>query len=245
MKPEYAFVDDFGSLGQLVRGKGARERFDFWHTQFRYLRAMAKVCCTMGEQDRRMQALAKTDPLARSEAFEAAVEIRRELQSNWAEMVTLLLETVNTPGGMGNVANLELRSRIAMNKLQRHDQALEKTLGTKLPADLQLPEHYAGRPRLIVPTVRTSAKQGEALKLHIIVLDKMPPALAELYWRPMGHGEWRTLPLQHVGQAVYEVTLPPAGDESLEYYIGAKTAEGKTLRWPATAPELNQTVVVM
>ena len=40
------------------------------------------------------------------------------------------------------------------------------------------------------------------------------------------------------------VNLPEAG-EDIEYYIKVKTAARKKLVWPATAPELNQTVVVM
>jgi len=61
----------------------------------------------------------------------------------------------------------------------------------------------------------------------------------------MGRGDWQAVPLRHVARAVYTVTLPPVTGESLEYYIEAGTAGGAMLRWPATAPELNQTVVVM
>jgi hypothetical protein len=44
---------------------------------------------------------------------------------------------------------------------------------------------------------------------------------------------------------VHRVTLPPAGDQSFEYYITATTAGGQQLTWPATAPKNNQTVVVL
>ena len=37
----------------------------------------------------------------------------------------------------------------------------------------------------------------------------------------------------------------PAADESIEYYIEAETVGGVLLRWPATAPEICQTIVVM
>jgi hypothetical protein len=42
---------------------------------------------------------------------------------------------------------------------------------------------------------------------------------------------------------VYEATLPPAQDD-FEYHITAETAAGQTLVWPATAPDLNQSVVI-
>ena len=34
-------------------------------------------------------------------------------------------------------------------------------------------------------------------------------------------------------------------DEPVEYYVEAETVNGALLRWPATAPDLNQTVVVV
>ena len=43
----------------------------------------------------------------------------------------------------------------------------------------------------------------------------------------------------HVGRAVWSATLP-AAQEDFEYYLTA----GGNLVWPATAPGLNQTVVV-
>ena len=52
--------------------------------------------------------------------------------------------------------------------------------------------------------------------------------------------------LSHVARGVYSVVLTSeqiAGD--FEYHIKATGGDGKTLLFPATAPELNQTVVVM
>lgn len=66
--------------------------------------------------------------------------------------------------------------------------------------------------------------------------------------RRLGGGEWHDIPLAHVARAVHSVTLPVAptvGDGTVEYYIEAKTAAGKTLRWPDAAPAINQTVVVI
>jgi hypothetical protein len=59
----------------------------------------------------------------------------------------------------------------------------------------------------------------------------------------MGKGKWRKLPLTHVGRAVFKVELPRAR-EAFEYYVTADTASGQKLVWPATAPQLSQTVVV-
>ncbi len=62
--------------------------------------------------------------------------------------------------------------------------------------------------------------------------------------RSLGHREWRTVEAKHLNRAVYRATLPPALDD-FEYSVEAQTASGHTVHWPATAPEMNQTVVVM
>jgi hypothetical protein len=49
-----------------------------------------------------------------------------------------------------------------------------------------------------------------------------------------------------LARAVCTVTLPPsAAQADLEYYVEAVTAEDQLLRFPASAPALSQTVVVM
>jgi len=114
-----------------------------------------------------------------------------------------------------------------------------------LPATVHPTTRYLGQPRLIVPTVRSSRAPGEALVLRVIVLDNERPRSAVLHWRPLGQKAWRTLPLRHVARAVHTATLPAAGEETVEYFIEAETADGRIRRWPPTAPALNQTVVVM
>ena len=105
------------------------------------------------------------------------------------------------------------------------------------------PKEYQGSPRLIVPTVRTLLARGEALRLNVIVLDNRASPVRRVLWRPLGIGPFRAMPLQHVARAVYQVELPSPG-EDFEYRIEATTADGINLTWPATAPEINQTVLI-
>ena len=121
---------------------------------------------------------------------------------------------------------------------------MEKLLGTtNLPASCELSTTYEGPARLIVPTVRSSVQHGETLNLKIIVLDKAAAAKIEAHIRSLGKGKWQTVRVTHVARGVYKVSLP-AAQEDFEYYLTAKTGSGKKLIWPATAPAMNQTVVV-
>ena len=65
----------------------------------------------------------------------------------------------------------------------------------------------------------------------------------ELQVRPLGQGPWQTVPATHVARAVWRVQLPPAA-EDFEYFVVARTEDGRALHWPPAAPEMNQTVVV-
>ncbi|MCD6304498.1 MAG: hypothetical protein J7M21_06005 [Planctomycetes bacterium] len=152
----------------------------------------------------------------------------KTLAAALGEVHRYLLAAVSTPGGLGTIANWQqhIIGRI-MGKLK-----------------LDLPKTYTGPPRLIVPTARTSLLAGEGLKLKVIILGG-PPSEAGLYWRKMGRGEFNRVPLEHVARGVYSVKLRPGElKDDVEYYVEAKTG-GRTLRFPATAPALNQTVVIM
>jgi hypothetical protein len=89
--------------------------------------------------------------------------------------------------------------------------------------------------------VRTALEQGEPLDVVAMVMAETPPAAVSLFWRPlggpMGRGEFTEVPLAHVARATYAVMLPVG--EDIEYYVKAADTV-----WPATAPELNQTIVV-
>ena len=248
-KERYGFVDEMAALRPNIEGAGNLERFDYWLNTFRYLRAVGQIGCTRGELDRIMKEMnAEKDPAKKKQlAEQKALPLRIELARQWERMMTLQLAATDTPGEMGTVANLEQHVRRNTNDrhfLDLHDRKIVEALGAALPSGAQPGERYMGQPRLIVPTVRTQVGEGESLTIKVIVLDNERPKSAALHWRPMGRGGWGTIPLRHVDRGVHTVTLPPAEDAAFEYYIQATTAKGQQLVWPATAPEMSQTVVV-
>ncbi|MHB8971567.1 MAG: malectin domain-containing carbohydrate-binding protein [Pirellulaceae bacterium] len=81
--PQFAFVDQLESFRPSVCGGGNLQRFDYWLNIFKYCRSLAQLRC----------ALAKPDAAERSRLY--------------AEVYRYLLETVNTPGALAMVVNLE------------------------------------------------------------------------------------------------------------------------------------------
>jgi len=246
----YAFVDELAALRPRVKGAGNRARFDYWLDSFRYLRASGRVRCTWARYNAAIKKVqAEKDPKAQRDlATQTALPIRKQLVQDVREVYRHLLATVNTTGTMGTVANWE--QHILPGLLIKPGDELSKILGKPLPPDAQPDQRYDGPTRVIVSTVRSSVTAGESLTLKVIVLSQQPPSHAALYWRTVddkGTGEFAKIPLTHVARGVYSVTFPPDGAKGmmLEYYVKVMTGDGKAVCFPATAPDLNQTVVVV
>ena len=152
---------------------------------------LSKVCCTLAKPDHHEQ-----------------------LVRDWTEMVTLLLQTVSTPGELGTVANLEQHSRLCLKVFAGRDA--------------ELPASYKGKPRLVVPTVLSLVTKGEPLKINIIALDKHPMTNVAVHVRPLGTGKWKTIAVSHLARARYQAVVPAVKDD-FEYFVSAVSAGGQDL----------------
>jgi hypothetical protein len=233
------------ALSPNVRGAGNRERFDWWLNTFRYARGMAHVGCARGALDHVMEQIEKrSNPQEqRRLAREEALPLREQMVQLLGEMYGYLLATLKNSSELGTVVNIEQQSLLRTQFLVAHDQRLEQLLGEPLSATAQAWKDYRGPARVIVLTARGSATKGEQLVVPIIALDQHPVKSLAVRIRPLGRGEWHTVQATHLARAVYRAKLP-AAMEDYEYFAEAETAGGRTLRWPTTAPELNQTVVI-
>ena len=241
---EYAFVNALAELRPQVTGAGNLERFDYWLDNFRYLQAIGKLNCLWGHYNGVMeQVRAEQDPATRQQlAKTLALPIRRQLVAAVTDVQKHLLNTVNTPGAMGNVTNWQ--QHIMPTLLNKPGEELAKILGQPLPPDAMPGKDYSGRPRMFLPVLRTLLDAGESFKVDAIILG-MKPRNMEIYWRPLGAGSFSTKPLQHVARGVYSVTLPAESlADDFEYYVQATGSTG-SLRSPAAAPQLNHAVVVI
>lgn len=245
----YDFVDRLAAFQEQVQGTGNRERFDYWLNSFRFAKAMAQVGCTLGEMDRLTKQIEDEKEAAdkRELALKKALPLRQQLVQQWGRMVTHLLAVVSNPGEMGTVANVEQHSMGTLQLLNKHDKAIEKALGKPLPDDTQPWEQYRGPTRIIVPAVRTSLLAGEDLRLKVIILAQDRLNSTSLYWRPMGAAKYDKLPLRHIARGVYSVTIPASDINKfdLQYHVKATVDGGRHIYFPATAPQMDQTVVII
>ncbi|BDI29711.1 hypothetical protein CCAX7_17620 [Capsulimonas corticalis] len=244
IETRYAFVDQFSALRPQIIGAGNRERFDFWRNSYRAARAMQIAGCVRGALDAAMESLkSNADPKKKKTLAAQALDLRIQLARAWDQVIALEEATVNTPGALGTIDNLETHTLRHAHFLDIHDADLAAALGRALPGSIRPSASYRGSARIIVPTLRGQAAPGERLHVRVILLGGVQNGA--LYWRRLGRGAFQRIPLAHVARSVYEAALPPAPSAApaLEYYV--QSGAGATaLRFPATAPALNQTVVI-
>jgi hypothetical protein len=241
---EYHFVERLEALRDRIQGPGNLERFDYWLNLFRYMRANARVNCLLAQYQTTVNRLkgiedpAKRKAVAQEQAFPA----RAQLVEGLADVHRYLLAHVSTYGGLGNVANWQ--QHVLPMTLGKIDADLEALLQEKLPAESALPKTYTGPARIIVPSVRTLLMRGEPLRLKVIVFGMRELQVA-LYWRSPGEPEYRLQPLSHVARGVYRAEIPSQQlPEIVEYFIEVQAAD-QVIRYPATAPQMGLTTVVL
>lgn len=112
-----------------------------------------------------------------------------------------------------------------------------------IPPPAIAPLSYQGsRPRLVVPTVRTSFQTNEPFVLKAMVISKSSSGAVVFYARPLGSTKpFTSYPMTLVtpGRQVYSLALNPFQSD-FEYYIQT-TADGVKLVFPV---EGYQTVVI-
>jgi len=240
---DYAFVDELAALRPRILGPGNSERFDYWLNNFRYMREMARLDGLAAEYNKALEETKKlTDGASKKQkALATLLPLRIKIAAAVEAVFEYLLPTVSNTGELGTVANWEQHILPAL--LEKPGKELETLLDQKLPAEAQLGRVYAGPTRVFVPTTRTSLRPGEPLELKIIVLSLQKPDEVAMYWRKLGQGSFEKMTPSHLTRGVYRAQLPPL-TEDIEYYVEARVA-GKAFVFPATAPGLNQTVVLM
>jgi hypothetical protein len=228
-----------------IKGAGNLERFDYWLNNFGYLRAVGHVCCTWAKFNDAMKKVKdEKQPTEQKQlARRLALPLRKELVTQVSEVHRYLLATVTTNGAMGNVTNWQ--QHIIPKLLTEPGKELAKILGEDLPADAIPSNNYVGPLRIIIPTVRTSLIKGEDLKLKVIILSQNRTEDAALYWRAMGKGTYNRIALKHIARGVYSVMIPAKQiKDDFEYYVRVSSTDGQKITFPASAPKINQTIIV-
>ena len=102
-------------------------------------------------------------------------------------------------------------------------------------------------PRLVAvkPPARLAA--GEDLALRVVALSDRGVEAVGMMWRPAGARRWRRTPLVRRFRDSWHGAVEGAGLQRgiVEYYVTATDGEGNDSSWPASAPELPWTAMII
>lgn len=227
---DYAFIDELEAIEATVVGAGSRERYAYWLASFQALRLMGEYSYERATFEEAME----------EDDYEAALESRRRLARLWEQLMGLEAHKATNSSDLGEIVNLEVLNWFELVVVE-NGAALEAGLGRALPDDAHPSLAYTGPPRVVVTPARTVGYAGESLVIDVLVLGDATEVV--LHHRTMGLGDFEEIAISHQARGVWSTTLPALA-EDLEYYVEAVTAEGAVV-WPAAAPQLNHTVVVL
>jgi hypothetical protein len=240
-KADYQFVDEFEKLSESISGAGNKDRFDYWLNTFKYLRATGKFACSVGEINRLIKAGKGESSVNKMDLTKSFIDLRTRQIDEFKEIIFYLMKTISTTGELGTMANW-----------QQHDYAqyiyipgkeFEKITGKKLPESCWPSNKDLNINRIIVPTLRTTLRKGEDLKLKVLIPGDNVIS-ATLYWKPFGKTRYFDAELKNINRAVWFVSIPSHDlIEDFEYFIEVKSTSG-TMKYPSSHPDRNQTVVV-
>jgi hypothetical protein len=241
---DYAFVDEMEALRPLIKGNGNIARFDYWLNTFRYLRVVGELNCTIGAYNQKVKEIRQiTEPQKQQEqAKNELLPLRIQSIQQLREIHRHLFAFINTYGELGNLTNWQ--QHLMDLYFDKPAKELASLLGTELPAEALPDKVPVYSSRIIAPELRTAIDRGESFNMQVIITE-ISPVKAVLRYRMLGEKKYQTIALQTVGRCVYQADIPAnslTGD--FEYYIEVKKQSGGTMRFPATAPALNQTVAI-
>jgi hypothetical protein len=240
----FAALREMEELRARIKGVGNVERFDYWLNLVRASQLRVRTWVLAARLAAKM-----ADANAISEADRKLGFVRKEilplrlaLARSHEDLIAAFVHCAKSPGEVGTIASIESGSRERI--VSSHDKAIAQTLGEPLPAEAAVRTAYQGTPRIFVSARRTQAIVGEPQEIRAFVLSGAKCSKVNLYWRALGTGAFKRLTATHRARQAYRVALPAQSGGTVEYYLEASLDNGQKARWPATAPSINQTVVV-
>jgi hypothetical protein len=229
-KSKYDFVAEFENLRDKVVGPGNLERFDYWLNALKCYRIMGEYGTVRYQ----------FEEAAENENWSEALTFREEMARLFEELIKHEIEKASNSSDLGEIINLEILNWYQLVRL-KWDEKMKKGLGREIPASANPSMEYDGKPLIMVDALRTSLYENESLRLKARVMGK--PRIITLLYRPLGKGKYQSKQFHNIGRGVFSVTLPPQQSD-FEYYIEAEVLTGNIV-YPATAPNLNQTIIVI
>ena len=240
----FAPLHEMEWLRPRIKGVGNLDRFDYWFNLVRatHLRVRTWVLADrLASKMNEVNAIPEADHKA-TFVRQDILPLRLNIARNYEDMIMAFVNCAKSPGEIGTIASIESGSRERI--VSSHDAAIAKILGAPLPAEAAVSTTYRGTSRIFVSAKGAQMNAGEQREIRAFVLAFPKSTGVNLYWRSLGDGAFRKVVATHRTRQAYRVTLPAQSPGTVEYYLEAVLDDGQKVLWPATAPSINQTMVV-
>ena len=257
----FAPLTEMEPLRPQINGSGNLERFDYWLNTIRASQLRVRTWILSARLDAKMEeakAMSQVKAMdaadkARDFAQKDILPLRLEIARGYEDMIAAYVNAAKSPGEIGTIASIEygMRNRIVCSQDTEIAKLLDKSPfegGSRgmlsLPEEAAINTTYRGAPRIFVSSKCTQMRVNEPQEIRAFVLSGPKCTEVNLYWRPMGEGEFKKVPAAHRNRQAYRVTLSAQPEGAVEYRLEAVLEDGQKVLWPATAPAMNQTAVV-
>ncbi len=245
---DYGFVEEMEKLRTGVKGAGNIERFDFWLNTFRYHKQLAKLRWQLESFETTIKNVKNQAGYEAQRAFamREALPLYIKLVNEYETLVGYQLKLITTNSGIANVVNLMQHKDYWEMIIETPAKSLVEVIGEDLPLEAIPSKVYKGKSRMFMTTVKTSIFDTEPLLIKVNTLSASKPSKIVMHWRPIGTGAYTKIALKQIKNGIYSTTLgvDKIVGKDIEYYIEATYNDG-TIFYPATAKEVNNSVIVL
>ena len=240
----FAPLRELEGLRPRIKGAGNLERLDYWLNLIRASQLRVRTWVLADRLTQKMKAANAIEEADRKLSLvrNEVLPLRLDMARSYESMIAAFVACAKSPGEIGTISSIESGSRGRI--VSAHDKAIAQILGAPLPAEAAVTTAYGGTPRIFVSARRTQMNAGEQQEIRAFVLSSSKSSGVNLYWRSLGEGRFKKLAASHRSRQAYRVALPAQPHGTVEYYLEAALEDGQKLLWPATAPSINQTVIV-
>ena len=239
----FAPLRQLEALRPRIQGAGNLERFDYWCSFIRASQERVRTWVLAARLAEKVKEADKITEASEKQSFarKELLPLRLELARSYENTIAAFAQCAKSPGEVGTIASIESGSRTRVITAQ--DAAIEAMLQGPLPAEAAINTTYRGLPRIFVSARRTQMNAREPQEIRAFVLSGPKCDGLTLHWRVLGSGAFKTVPTTARARQAYRVNLPAQPQSTVEYYLEAALKNGQKVRWPATAPAMNQTVI--
>jgi hypothetical protein len=240
----FAPLRELEGLQPRIQGAGNLERYSYWLNLIRASELRVRTWVLAARLASKMKAAdAVQGPDAKVRFVRNEVlPLRLDIARSYENLIAAFVNCARSPGEIGTISSIESGSRERVVSSQ--DAAIARVLGEPLPPEIAVCTAYRGQPRIFVSARGAQANVGEPQEIRAFVLSSAKCSGVNLYWRSLGTGSFNKLAATHRSRQAYRVALPAKSQATLEYYLEATLEDGQAVRWPVTAPSINQTVIV-